>query len=199
MNEESEGVIALEIEGKAKRKLRVGIELEVPTQRAVTVALAAGDPWLEGVTGPVVGNSISGDISAHSVSGLLTFSSASGDVAISSYRGALSVTSQSGEIEVEEGQGPIEAKSVSRDLTVEIEQIGDGAIKLTSVSGDVGVLVPSHIGYTVALSTLSGDVENDLELADKERTSRSLKGRRGNGDIPVSVTTVSGDIEIREK
>jgi DUF4097 and DUF4098 domain-containing protein YvlB len=64
------------------------------------------------------------------------------------------------------------------------------------VSGDVEAAVPSGLGYTVALSTLSGDIENALELADQQRSNRSRKGRYGDGAVPLSITTVSGEIEL---
>ncbi|MFP4375462.1 MAG: DUF4097 family beta strand repeat-containing protein [Spirochaetales bacterium] len=223
--EERDGVISLDVPRGSSRKQRVDIELEVPTGIAVTVALSAGDLWLEDVLGPVVAKSISGDIhvanlgdgsdvsqllttksgdiSATSVSGSITLSTASGDIRVSGYRGALRATAQSGDVEVEEGSGPIEAKTVSGDLSIGLNAVdsafGDLAgIKLTSVSGSIEATVPDDLGYAVSLTTLSGSIENELELSNREKSTRSLTGIYGDGAVALSINTVSGDIGLAE-
>jgi DUF4097 and DUF4098 domain-containing protein YvlB len=218
--EEREGAIVFVIESQAEKRLRVDLDLRVPAELAPTVALSTGDLWLEGMVGGCAVNSLSGDIqvanvgreestehlfstksgdvSASALIGSVGLSVASGDISVSGYQGSLAVTTQSGDIQIEDGRGSLQAKSISGNIDVTLEEIEEGEVKVTSVSGSVELALPRGAHLDLTASSLSGSVDIDLETDVHDQSGRRFNGSMNGGGLPVSVNTVSGDVEIEE-
>jgi predicted membrane protein len=63
-------------------------------------------------------------------------------------------------------------------------------VNVRAISGDVGVAVRRGLGVLLDASSTSGDVHSTLEPG--ERTPSDAQP-----DLELTVTTVSGDVEIR--
>ena len=162
----------------------------------------------------------SGDITGHNLTcgEVLEISTASGDIEVNSSKagrfivGTASGDSKLGSIECD----ALEAHSASGDA--ELHRIKSGSISLGSASGDI-TLADSECSGTIEAGSTSGDVElRDVSCAgsmDLSSTSGDVKGRLSpaenysfratsrigdvkvphtNGNCPVDIRTMSGDI-----
>jgi hypothetical protein len=131
------------------------------------------------------------------------------DIEVSVPRGVrLSATSVAGDIRTEQLQSDVKVTMVSGRVVV--ESAGFPA-QITSVSGDVRLEVPTGANADFHATTLSGDIDSDVVLTSNARNVRLPDGRPfrgpgqnvratiGSGGPDLRVTTVSGDIEVRQR
>ncbi|MFW5688881.1 MAG: DUF4097 family beta strand repeat-containing protein [Spirochaetota bacterium] len=215
-----DGEWVVESEPADRHSTRIDFELQVPRALAVVVTTASGDLWLEDLSGSQTVNTMSGDINVASLgsdcgavqlvssksgdiigaalTGDVTLNTLSGDVSVNGFSGVLRVSTQSGDIGVRDGHGSVQLKTMSGDVRAALLSIGAEDVALSSVSGDVDLTVPTDAAFDLEARSTSGDVRAESELEDAVRSGRRLQGRRNGGGVSVTVTSVSGDIIVRD-
>ena len=150
-------------------RYEVRVTAEVPAGLATVVRESSGDIHSEGVRGPQVLRSTSGDVEVLSAGDRVEVSTSSGDVSADGLRAAR-VSSTSGDLVLEQAAGPLVATTSSGDITV--RSAGD-SLSLSSVSGDIkadraprglraetssGDVVARAVSGSVRVGTASGEV-----------------------------------------
>ena len=133
------------------------------------------------------------EVSAGSVSGDVDITGAHGDVSASTVSGDIKLTGLHA--------SSVQANSVSGDVNVRVDELtGTGAFSFHSVSGDVTLEVPRDFGADLTMSTVSGDINSDfpITLGNGRMSRRSLSARIGAGGRRLDVSTVSGDLTLRQ-
>ena len=130
-------------------------------------------------------------------------SSVSGDVRVSGVTGRLHASAVSGDVDIKDVAGTVSASSVSGDVAVEINRL-DGAddMKFNTVSGDVNVMLPSNLDADVDMSSFSGSIKTDfgIEVRSERYGSRnSARGKLGDGSRRLKMSSVSGDLSLRQR
>lgn len=124
-----------------------------------------------------VGRVVGGDLEAESLES---------DVFASSVGGNVTVTTA----------GIAEATSVFGSVSVAIGLADPGRdLEFRSMSGNVTVEVPSNANAEVLASTSTGTIASDFPL---EGTGTTRSGTLGNGGPNLTLSTVSGDVRLRE-
>ena len=127
----------------------------------------------------------SGDVEARLNTQRCKAQSMSGDVSLEGRIREAEVGSVSGDIELRADLEQVNVKSVSGDVDVTCDSEELREIKAQSTSGDVDVRLPGGIrSICLNTKTLSGDVNYSVGLDPNAR-------------VRVTVTTVSGDIDVR--
>lgn len=188
------------VEGNVELQATSGdIEMQTDTVNGmVSTKTLSGDTNLK--TGTVNGNlnvtSASGDIKVSVINcqGDTVCYSASGDMdcRVGNGSGNCSLQSASGEISGRAGSllGDLMLKTVSGDQHFSLCGL-QGNIRLHTTSGDIHFEAPDPSAFQVELKTRSGSVYTNLAGG-----SGSGQFRRGNGPQELSVSSVSGDINI---
>jgi DUF4097 and DUF4098 domain-containing protein YvlB len=147
-------------------------------------------------------NSASGDIQIANVKGKVKIKSASGDVAARNLMGQISVSTASGDVTLDSVVGSVNAKSASGDLEVAMTSVqGSEPMTFSSASGDVTINAPANLDAEIEMRTVSGDLHTDFPLTMNEiKTGGSHQaiGRIGNGSRKMQITTVSGDVKLKQ-
>jgi Putative adhesin len=133
------------------------------------------------------------EVSAGSVSGNVEITGAHGDVSASSVSGDIKLMNLHA--------SSVQANSVSGNVDVRVDELtGAGAFSFHSVSGDVTLEVPRDFGADLTMSTVSGDINSDfpITLGNGRMSRRSLSARIGAGGRRLDVSTVSGDLRLRQ-
>ena len=130
-------------------------------------------------------------------------SSVSGDVRVSGVSGNLHASAVSGDVDIKDVAGTVSASSVSGDVSVEINRL-DGAddMKFNTVSGDVNVVLPANLNADVDMSSFSGSIRTDfgIEVRSERYGSRnSARGKVGEGSRRLKISSVSGDLSLRQR
>ena len=124
-------------------------------------------------------------------------SSISGDVNVIACKAdKMDVVSISGDIKAEfDKSAQCRAKSTSGDCKVTIGNQVDAVV--SSTSGDVNVRYIGEIGLEMTLSSTSGDVSAVCgEINSKGK--KKVQERFGEPDSKLKVSTISGDIKVRD-
>ncbi|HEX8903253.1 MAG TPA: DUF4097 family beta strand repeat-containing protein [Longimicrobiaceae bacterium] len=129
-----------------------------------------------------------------------------GEVVARGLRGPVNAASVSGDVRVATS-GPAQASSVSGNVDVSMGRMGSEPLAFHSVSGDVSIEVPAGFDADFHARTLSGSINSDFPLEVESerhgpyrvRIGREAHGTIGRGGRTLSVTTVSGDVEIRRR
>ena len=150
------------------------LEIGVPsTVDRLSVKTLSGDVLVDDRVGDLSIETASGDVEVRQCSGDLSVTTASGDVSLSCCAESLFVQTASGSIEVEAD-----------------DQCNE--VSLSSASGDIRFGYPEGFDAIVKCSTVSGDLDHD------GTSTQAGTVRIGAGLTPVRLSTVSGDIEIRQ-
>ena len=124
-------------------------------------------------------------------------SSISGDVNVIACKAdKIDVVSISGDIKAEfDKSAQCRAKSTSGDCKVTIGNQVDAVV--SSTSGDVNVRYIGEIGLEIALSSTSGDV-SAVCGGINSKGKKKVQERFGEPDSKLKVSTISGDIKVRD-
>jgi hypothetical protein len=123
--------------------------------------------------------SVTGDIRATGLDARVNASSVSGDVRVSTSDIA-SASTVSGSVEVQMGR---------TDWT--------GTLAFSSVSGDIDVAFGSDLNAEISYNTVSGSIDSDWPISMSRGGSRNLRGTVGSGGRRLTLSTVSGDVDLR--
>jgi len=147
----------------------------------------------------------------------LSARSVSGDVEARGLRGPVDARSVSGDVHVASA-GEVSASSVSGDVFASMGRIPTRGVSFRSVSGDVTLELPAGTDADFSARTISGEIDSDFPITlqgrqgrgrDRDddddrgwprvrvRVGQDMHGTLGRGGPDLSVSTVSGDINLR--
>lgn len=190
------------------------LRLKVPAGVSFEADAVSADVRVHGLRGVLDIDSVSGDVTIHAESKRVEVGTVSGDVTVSAPAEDTRVASVSGDVMVRGVRGDVRGESVSGDV-----RLAGGLVRkldLETVSGDLEVDAELAADCDVSVETLSGNVrltvpklpEGNLEMEtfSGDLTSAFAPGVRGkeihhegNGRGSVSLSSFSGDIEVKKK
>lgn len=195
----------------------------VPQGSELEVAVVSADAKVDRMTGATQVHSVSGDVRVTGMAGTLCVNAVSGDVQVEGTPPRVEVDAVSGDVVMALGRDAVAVRvqTVGGDVTVKAPRVdrldvntvsGNAELMLdpgssaesrvSSQSGDVVWRVSSLAAASFVASSLSGDVHLPGKM---ERVSRGFgpgnQGRSvvGNGFGGVKISTVSGDVDVRQQ
>lgn len=122
-----------------------------------------------------------------------------GDVDATDLRGDVDVGSVTGDINVNT-TGEVSARTVSGDIRAGIGvSKPQHSLEFSTVSGDVTLELPRDFSADLRLRSQFGKVESDFAVAvEATRFGHTVRGRIGAGGSVLSVSTLSGRINLRQ-
>ena len=127
-------------------------------------------------------------------------SSVSGNVDVSGAQGDVRAGSVSGDVRLEGLRATsVQARTVSGEITAGVESLtGNGPLSFKSVSGDVKLDLPRSLDADLSMSSVSGSLDSEFQMTLGGRMSRRrIEARIGRGGRELSLTTVSGDVQLK--
>ena len=142
-------------------------------------------------------NSVSGDVTIGRLEGEVHLNSISGDVHVGGASGVVDVSSVSGGVTVDRATGYSKISSVSGSVLVSISEVSDRGITVSSVSGNVEIRFGGSVDADVSVDSISGRVSSEMsDLIVTKVGNSSFRGRVGSGGIPVSLSSISGNVRF---
>lgn len=128
----------------------------------------------------------------------LSIDSTSGDINIGDTKlDLLIIGSRSGTINVEDLDGGTQIETTSGYTKLSFSNAQEN-IYVKSLSGNVDIILPDNLGFTLNSKTTSGDIDCEFSLTNMKTGKHSLSGVYGNGEVDISISVTSGDINIKE-
>jgi cytoskeletal protein CcmA (bactofilin family) len=123
-----------------------------------------------------------------------------GDVNVDGATAPVDAVTVTGDVTVETANGPVTATTVTGDAHATMHALsGPGDVKVTTVTGDAQVDLPGGTDAVVDGHTVMGDISTDFPLPVTGKFgSHSLAGTLGKGGRRIHITTVTGDVDLRE-
>ncbi len=167
------------------------VRASVPHGAQVKVKTASADARLDGHFGPVVVNSVSGDLRVRGeIAGNASVKTVSGDADLDRVDGDMSAHTVSGDLRIGPVAGSAETKTVSGDIRFQSVTAGD--VRFSSVSGDIEIGIAHGSAVDVDAGSTSGDLSSEVPLGSEPV--------QGEGDPAPTVVlrgrTVSGDVKV---
>jgi DUF4097 and DUF4098 domain-containing protein YvlB len=187
----------------------------------VAVKTVSGNITAKDISQSVELNSVSGDIDSDDLAGKIAISAVSGDITDNDSSGRLEVNSVSGDVDIDSEAKEVFFNNVSGECNFDLDEIIElrirtvsgnlkagldltdkGLLKATTVSGDLAFDFQWGIDADFTLkSSVGGDINNQLTKAkaqdDDFGPGAQLSFQTGKGSAVVNVTTVSGNINVR--
>ena len=168
--------------------------LEGPLRTSTT----SGDITLGQVTGSIALSTTSGEIRLEEAKGDFDAESTSGDIRVESLEGSFRMSATSGELSVSRASGFGTAHSVSGDIRIFLADLA-GDMDISTTSGTVDLAFPEASDFRFRFGTPSGDCGTFFDDAlSFDKRGKNAEGELGAGTHSVEISTVSGDLDIRE-
>jgi len=173
-------------------RVEVRLALDVPASLPLTVRGSSADLSTEGLTGPQILRSSSGDIRVRDARSAIEATTSSGDIEADGIASG-SLSSSSGDVSIDRAAGPLRIRSNSGDLTIRGAQ--DSIVAETS-SGDVKI---DRALRGLDVSTSSGGIEIG-------RAAGGVRLGSSSGDLSVELaapfrgtqlTSSSGGVSVQ--
>jgi lia operon protein LiaG len=125
------------------------------------------------------------------------YNSVSGDLVLNKLAAKSSKFSTvSGDFSITEITGDLNFSSVSGDLNATFPSFSN-SIKVGTTSGDTKINLPENAEFNLNFNTVSGDADCEFPLTTEGNHSRKgLRGSIGSVSNEITVSSVSGDLEI---
>jgi hypothetical protein len=166
------------------------------TRGTLTLNTTSGEVDVRDHAGALAAESISGDVRLAGDLASPTVRTVSGDARLDGATGTVVLSSISGDLSLASADlAGLDLESTSGDIEARVE-LADGATgTISNISGDVELRLPEDARLGLEVTTASGDLTSDIRGLNAER--RSLRGAVGSGGGSLSVSTTSGDVEVR--
>jgi len=128
-------------------------------------------------------------------------STVTGDVTVEGASAPVDAAAVTGDVRVETASGPVSATTVTGDAHATVHGFTEpGEVKITTVTGDAQVDLPSNVDAVVDGHTVAGDISSEFQplSVTGKFASHSLSGTLGKGGRQIHITTVTGDVDLRE-
>jgi DUF4097 and DUF4098 domain-containing protein YvlB len=125
-----------------------------------------------------------------------------GDLKITGITGYLSLGTVNGSITTAGMAGNAWIQTVNGNLDLSFDKMNDGqAVDLESVNGAIAIQIPKESNAYVDAETVNGKISSDFGLIVKKGQwlGSSMEGRVGSGGARITIETVNGNIEIKER
>jgi DUF4097 and DUF4098 domain-containing protein YvlB len=168
------------------------------TAGLMSINTTSGDVALEGHTGGLVVETVSGEVRADGDLQSPRVESVSGEVELTGVSGDVNLRSISGDLAAHDSAGATLAiESTSGDVEFSGALAEGTSSRIGTISGSVDVQLERADNLQLDLTSTSGDLETNLDLPRLERERRHVSGESGAGTTQLSVSTTSGDVEVK--
>ena len=177
------------------------VSIAVPDHARVQLGVVSANTTVAGFAERAEVRTVSSTVVLDNLSGGVKGETVSGELQLRAVRGDVTLNSVSGDLTVVDGRPTsLRADTVSGAVTLDLEPVPRGHVRLSSISGDLLLRAPVAALGVVDLSSVSGRIDSDNVPVEIHRTPGSSKARtRGDGDVDVTGSTVSGRIVLVDR
>ena len=120
-----------------------------------------------------------------------------GIVTIDSLKNDVSLKVTNGSVQLREIFGSVVAELVNGQLTGKLGLPVQGTCKMTTVNGQILLTIPKTTTADFSAAVTNGDINlSNLALQNSVSTPKSLRGKLGDGQGTISLSTVNGNISV---
>jgi hypothetical protein len=200
VDDETNGVLGLEVEVPKKwnRHGNANLEVRVPRTVRIEVVASNGKISVEGLRSALRARSSNGSVDVAHIVGDIEVHTSNAKVECSDTCGRLILRSSNGKIELDDHRGSIDASTSNGLIQARVGEVGREGILLATSNGRIVLELPEKTDADVDLHVDNGVIRNDREMGRATReTNGRMRGTLGRGGIPIKLRTSNGSICLR--
>ena len=164
----------------------------------LSIKTTSGDVSFSGAKCSAVSfKSASGDLECEAEADEIYAESASGDLTLAGAFRSVRAGTASGDVELSGSVQALRCTSASGDVMVETDVVPE-QLEISSKSGDCEVSMPDGQGFTLQFSTVSGELDTDFPLVGPIGARSGEAMYLDGGGRTFRISSVSGDISLRQ-
>lgn len=187
---------------RRQQDIRVNHRVRLKLPRSVELSVSSVSGWLKvaDVDGQTRVSSISGSANIGNVGANLQVNSISGSLEVGNVGAEARVNSISGNLGLGQVNGALDVSSVSGGLNATLVSLSPQGIRIKSVSGSIEIGFKSEVNADFNADSVSGRVYLDVPnvTRDSEENSNNVRARIGAGGTPIKISSVSGNIRLKQ-
>ena len=191
-----------EPERRQQENIRVNHRVRLKLPRSVELSVSSISGWIKvaDVDGQTRVSSISGSANIGNVGANLQVSSISGSLEVGNVGAEARVKSISGNVGLGQVNGALDVSSVSGGLNATLVSLSPQGIHIKSVSGSIEIGFKSEVNADFNSDSVSGRVYLDVPNVSREgeENSPNVRARIGAGGTPIRISSVSGNIRLKQ-
>ncbi len=176
----------------------VDYHISVPSQTSVTVNSMEALIVLTSLEGDINITNSSGATRGEYLFGPITISQPVGEVDLKWIEGDIRVKSTSSRIAIQQSRGAIDVATYSGSVNIQTQLDSPKNYYVETTSGSVDFTVPTYSAGVLNIETKSGEIKSDIPVAIKSVSRRRLVGEFGGGGPTISISSTTGDVEIKQ-
>jgi hypothetical protein len=143
---------------------------------------------------------VNGGVKLRDTDGMTSARSTNGTVNVENHRGVLDARTTNGNIEVKSTARLREARTVNGSIDVTIVSGWNEPVSIETVNGSVDLSIPAGINADLSIRTVNGGIQaNGMTMTLDKISKHELAGSLGSGGPQISVKTVNGGVELRQR
>ena len=127
----------------------------------------------------------------------------SGNITIKDTNANATVRNTSGSVDLSEVYGTLDINNTSGGITVGLAKTGFKEMNFNVTSGNVTVYLPKEAAFDLLAKATSGNISSDFNISVSGKLSsiagKDVVGACNGGGEDIHITTISGNINIRQK
>ena len=170
---------------------RTSVEITVPSSFNKSSYASSRDIKIDNVSGGVnIENLKAGSFNVEVVSGSIKLIDIDADY--------VDTESVSGSTTVEGKFRKFDIDTVSGSVHIKTSDMVDSKSSVNAISGSVEISIPENNGFTLDYSSVSGTTHNEFTGFKSDRKTKSGNDVYKNGNVKITVGTVSGGINVKK-
>jgi len=143
---------------------------------------------------------VNGGVDLRDTDGVTVARTTNGTVTVENHRGVLEARTTNGNINVKSTAKLREAHTVNGSIEVNIESGWNEPVSIETVNGSVDLNMPVGINADLSVRTVNGGIQaNGMTMTIDKVSKHELAGSLGSGGPQISVKTVNGSVDLRQR
>ncbi|MEA1979495.1 MAG: DUF4097 family beta strand repeat-containing protein [candidate division Zixibacteria bacterium] len=130
--------------------------------------------------------------------GPITINCENAEIDLQWVEGDVKIKSQMGKIDIKQLTGSINVKTSSSAVNIETEMSTDKNYYVETTSGTIYFSVPVFAAGYLEIETKAGEIKSDVPVSIKSISNNRMEGEFGGGGTKVSLTSLTGDVEVSQ-
>ncbi|UCD62921.1 MAG: DUF4097 family beta strand repeat protein [Candidatus Zixiibacteriota bacterium] len=174
----------------------VHYRITVPTRTSVSILSTEAEVTVSSIEGETLIENTTGSIRGEYLFGPVTVIQSTGDIDLQWIEGDIRLKSTSSEISIIQVKGAIDLSTSAGTVFVRTELDSPKDYFVQTTSGSITFSVPGRSSGVLDIETDSGEIRTQLPVTIRSVSRKRLVGEFGNGGPVVSLSSVTGDVDV---
>ncbi|MEW6413269.1 MAG: DUF4097 family beta strand repeat-containing protein [Candidatus Zixiibacteriota bacterium] len=174
----------------------VDFTITVPTRTSVSIMCLDGQVNLSSLEGQILVENRSGSSRGEYLFGPVTLIQETGDIELNWVEGDIKIKSTSSMISIIQVRGAIDLTTSAGKVNIQTELDSPNDFYVETTSGSIVFSVPTSSSGMLDIATESGEIRTEVPITVKSVSRKRLVGEFGSGGPTVSLSSVTGDVDV---